>query len=184
MNFTKFPTNLSKYEIEAVCNQLKDSQIPDISLPAQNGNLLRLFRTDTFRLVIYCFPMTGHPDKPLPKNWNKIPGAKGCSLQNCTFRDNYNELIVQNSLPIGISTQSVEDLREMTIRLKIPYDILSDNQLKFAKSLKLPTFSIENKIFIERLTLIIEKSVIQHVFYPIFQPEKHIDEVLDWLSKN
>jgi len=184
MNFTKFPTNLSKTEIKAVCNHLKGLKIPDISLPAQNGNLLRLSRTETFRLVIYCFPMTGHPDKLLPKNWNKIPGAKGCTLQTCSFRDNYNQFILNNSLPIGISTQSVEDIKEMTIRLKIPYDILSDQQLKFTESLKLPTFSVENKKFIKRLTLIIEKSVIQHVFYPILQPEKHIDEVLDWLSKN
>tara|TARA_B100000700_G_C14587928_1_gene643258 strand:- start:244 stop:630 length:387 start_codon:yes stop_codon:yes gene_type:complete len=128
--------------------------------------------------------MTGHPDHPLPKNWNKIPGAKGCTLQNCSFRDNYNELIKKNSLPIGISTQSVEDLKEMTTRLCIPYDILSDQNLLLTKTLNLPTFSIENKDFIKRLTFIIEQSVIKHVFYPIFSADKHINEVLDWLGKN
>ena len=33
---------------------------------------------------------------------------------------------------------SIEDLKEMTSRLKIDYDILSDQQLEFSKSLSLP----------------------------------------------
>ena len=184
MNFTKLPTNLPKPENDGACKHLEGMMIPDISLPTQNGNLLKLNRSETFRLIIYCFPMTGHPKKALPKDWNEIPGARGCTPQTCSFRDNYNELIIQNSLPIGISTQSVEDLKEMTIRLKVPYDILSDHNLLFSNSLRLPTFSIENKKFIKRLTLIVEKKMIKHVFYPIFSPDKHINEVLDWLKKN
>ena len=69
---------------------------------------------------------------------------------------------------ISIFVQSIEDLKEMTQRLNIPYDVLSDQQLKFCSALTLPNFSIEDKKFIKRLTLIIEKSVIKHVFYPIY----------------
>ena len=72
----------------------------------------------------------------------------------------------------------------MTSRLKIDYDILSDQQLEFSKSLSLPTFLIDNKEYIKRLTLIVEKSVIKHVFYPIFPVDNHINEVLEWLRKN
>ena len=72
----------------------------------------------------------------------------------------------------------------MTLRLKVPYDVLSDQQLKFSNALKLPTFSVSEKKFIKRLTLIIEKSVIKHCFYPILKPDKHIFDVLDWLKKN
>ena len=50
-------------------NYLKYTSIPNISLPNQEGNLLRLVRSDTFRIVLYCFPMTGRPDRPLPNNW-------------------------------------------------------------------------------------------------------------------
>ena len=128
--------------------------------------------------------MTGRPDRSLPKNWNNIPGARGCTPQNCSFRDNYDQLIVKNAIPIGISTQSVEDLYEMTQRLNIPYDILSDQQLLFCSALNLPTFSIGKNTFIKRLTLIVEKTMIKHVFYPVFPPDKHILEVLDWLDKN
>lgn len=37
--------------------------------------------------------MTGKPDRPLPDIWSKIPGAKGCAIQTCSFRDNYDALI-------------------------------------------------------------------------------------------
>ena len=53
--------------------------------------------------------------KKLPENWNKIPGANGCTLENCSFRDNYEKFIELNSIPIGISTQTVEDIYEMTL---------------------------------------------------------------------
>ena len=29
----------------------------------------------------------------LPQNWDKIPGATGCTSETCTFRDNYEEFI-------------------------------------------------------------------------------------------
>ena len=45
---------------------LKNVKMPEISLPNQEGNLLKLNRSDTFRLVLYCFPMTGRPDRSLP----------------------------------------------------------------------------------------------------------------------
>ena len=184
MNFNVLPQNLPIPKQDGACDHLLNTKIPDISLLTQDGNFLILNRTDTFRLVIYCYPMTGHPKRPLPDNWDNIPGARGCTPQTCSFRDLYDQIIVQNAVPIGLSTQSVEDLKEMTVRLKIPYDVVSDQQLLFASALKLPTFSIGDKKFIRRLTLIIEKSVIKHFFYPIFPPDKHINEVLEWLKSN
>ena len=183
MNFINLPTNLPKPEKDGACDHLLNITIPNISLPTQDGILLKLKRKDTFRLVIYCYPMTGHPDRPLPENWDIIPGARGCTSQTCAFRDHYDQLIVQNALPIGLSTQSVEDLKEMSLRLRVPYDVVSDQQLLFTSALNLPTFSINEKKFIKRLTLIVEKSKIKHIFYPIFPPDKHIHEVLKWLKK-
>ena len=184
MNFTNLSKKLPQPSNDGGCDHLLNTSMLDISLPTQNENLLKLNRLDTFRLVIYCFPMTGHPDRPLPDNWDIIPGARGCTSQTCSFRDNYDELIKQNALPIGLSTQSTEDLKEMTNRLNVPFDIVSDQQLIFTSGLNLPTFIIDDKKFIRRLTLIVDQSVIKHVFYPIFPPDKHIFEVLNWLKNN
>lgn len=51
-------------------------------------------------------------------------------------------------------------------------------------TLRLPTFEVESMILIKRLTLIIDDGQISKVFYPIFPPNKNVDEVLEWLSRN
>ena len=183
-DYSKINNNIFLSEDENRVNFLKDFNIPPISLLNQDGNLLKLNRTDTFRIVLFCFSMTGRPDKPLPKDWNSIKGATGCTSQICSIRDNYDEIISLNSVPVGVSTQSVDDLKEMSVRLFIPYDVLSDFNLELQNLFKLPIFSIDKKIYLKRLTLIIEKSVIKKVFYPIFFPDKHINEVIQWLKKN
>ena len=171
-------------EDDGAADHLKNKTIPDISLPNQEGNLLRLNRADTFRIILYFFPMTGRPDRPLPDNWNSIPGAKGCTIETCAFRDNYDALISLNSIPIGISTQSISDNKEMTSRLGVPYDVLSDEKLEFKNSLNLPNFLINDQAYLKRLTLIIEKNIIKKVFYPIYPIDKHIEEVVKWLQEN
>ena len=184
MDLTKLPNDLPMPEDDGACDHLTNFTIPPISLPNQDGNLLRLNRFDTFIIVLYCYPMTGRPDRSLPLNWNLIPGARGCTLQTCSFRDNYDQIVSLNAIPIGVSTQPVDDLKEMVSRLGVTYDIVSDINLSFAKKLSLPTFSIKEKIFLKRTTLIIEKSVIRKVFYPIFPPNKHVHEVIEWLKNN
>ena len=171
-------------EDDGAADHLKNNTIPNISLPNQEGNLLQLNRTDTFRMILYFFPMTGRPDRPLPYNWSSITGAKGCTIQTCTFRDNYDALISLNAIPIGISTQSINDNKEMTSRLNIPYDVLSDEKLELKNLLNLPIFLIKNKVYLKRLTIIIENNIIKKVFYPIYPVDKHIRELLKWLEEN
>ena len=165
-------------------NTLENTNFPNISLPNQDGNLLNLHRPDTFRMVLYFYPMTGRPDRPLPDNWNNIPGAKGCTIQTCSFRNKYDEIISLNAVPIGISSQNVDDNKEMTTRLKVPYDVLSDEKLELSKELNIPTFLVDSKFFLKRITLIVEKKIIKKIFYPINDINKHIEEVLKWLKTN
>ena len=183
-NYNILPNDLPIPKNDGLCDHLTGMEIPDVSLLTSNGDYIKLRRKESFKIVFYIYPMTGRPDKTLPKNWNNIPGATGCTPENCSFRDNYEELIKLNALPIGISSQTLEDIKEMKNRLKIQHDILSDYGLVFTKSLKLPTFSIDNKIFIKRLTLIVDNIKIVKVFYPIFPPDNHIYEVLNWLKEN
>ena len=72
----------------------------------------------------------------------------------------------------------------MTTRLKVPYDVVSDINLNFTNLMKLPTFKIDSKVYIKRLTLIVDNSIIKKVFYPFFRPDLHINSVLKWLRCN
>ena len=171
-------------ENDGAANHLEKSSIPSISLPNQEGNLLRLDRSDTFRMILYFFPMTGRPDRPLPENWNSIPGASGCTLETCKFRDKYDDLIALNAVPIGVTSQTVDYNKEMTNRLKVPFDVLSDEKLELKNALNLPTFLVDDNIYLKRLTLIVEKKIVKKVFYPIYPIDKHLESVLKWLKEN
>ena len=184
MNLSRLPPNLPIPEDDGGCTHLLEKAIPDISLPNQDGIYIQLKRNVSFRIVLYCYPMTGNPQKSLPANWSNIPGARGCTPQTCSIRDHYDDLIKLNAIPIGLSTQSVEDLKEMTTRLKISYDVVSDTNLYFVNLMKLPTFCVDEKVFIKRVTLIIKNSSIIKVFYPIFPPNLHINDVINWLKNN
>ena len=177
-------SNTSSLQNEGDMNRLKNTNFPNISLPNQDGNLLNLHRQDTFRMVLYFYPMTGRPDRPLPDNWNDIPGAKGCTIETCSFRDKYDEIITLNAVPIGICTQDVDHNKEMTSRLQIPYDVLSDEKLELCNELNISTFTVNSKTFLKRITLIVEKKIIKKVFYPINNINKHIEEILKWLQEN
>ena len=61
---------------------------------------------------------------------------------------------------------------------------LSGSELALTRALNLPTFEINQRVFIKRLTMILRQGKIAHVFDPIFPPNAHADEVLTWLSSN
>jgi peroxiredoxin len=66
----------------------------------------------------------------------------------------------------------------------LPFELLSDSELAFTRSLRLPTFEVESMTLIKRLTLVIDDGQISKVFYPVFPPDKNAAEVLEWLTLN
>ena len=60
--------------------------------------------------------------------------------------------------------------------------MLSDTHLSLADALGLPTFEADGLTLFKRLTLVIRDAVIEHVFYPVFPPNEHAQQVLTWLE--
>lgn len=81
----------------------------------------------------------------------------------------------------GLSTQDTAYQAEAKDRLKLPYDLLSDEKLEFVQALRMPTFEWEGKRVVRRITLAVEEGRIVRVWYPVFPPDKSADEVLEWL---
>jgi peroxiredoxin (alkyl hydroperoxide reductase subunit C) len=82
---------------------------------------------------------------------------------------------------IALSTQSPDFQREMAERLHLPFPVLSDERLELTNALHLPTFETSGWTLVKRTTLVIEDGRVRHVFYPVFPPDSHAAEVLDWL---
>ena len=136
------------------------------------------------RTVVYCYPLTGRPDRELPQGWDEIPGARGCTPQSCAFRDHHQELTALGACVFGLSTQDTEYQREAAERLRLPYELLSDEELRFAGALGLPTFEVAGAILLKRLTMIIDEGRIEKVFYPVFPPDENAEEVIRWLRRD
>ena len=180
-SFEKLPHNIPVPIDDGACNHLLNRALPSMLLSSTQGKDVDL-SVISGRIVIYCYPMTGQPGSALPNGWDEIPGARGCTPQSCAFRDHYRELEQLKTQVYGISTQSSEYQTEAVERLHLPFELLSDRDLKFANSLKLPIFEVEGKQLIKRVTLIAENGKIIKVFYPIFPPNKNADEVIKWLE--
>ena len=181
--YNELPDNLPVPLDDGACNHLKGEKIPAIELNSTSGNTINLSKIEN-KVVLYFYPLTGKPGKSLPDGWDQIPGARGCTPQACSFRDHYKELKELDAQVFGISTQTSGYQKEVVERLHLPFSILSDSQLILAKSLKLPLFKVDSMQLNKRVTLIIHDGIITKVFYPIFPPDKHVDEVINWLSSN
>jgi peroxiredoxin len=62
--------------------------------------------------------------------------------------------------------------------------VLSDERFALTNALRLPTFTVEGMRLLKRLTLVVRNHRIEHVFYPVFPPDKHAEEVIAWLKKH
>ena len=84
----------------------------------------------------------------------------------------------------GLSTQNSEYQLEVAIRLHLPFPLLSDESLMFTHQLNLPVFEVKQMPLNKRVTLIAFDGLIQHYFYPVFPPDKNVNDVIDWLKLN
>jgi peroxiredoxin len=69
-------------------------------------------------------------------------------------------------------------------RLRLPYPLLSDEQLQLATSLGLPTFEFHGRTYLKRVTLVVSQGTIEAALYPVFPPDKAADQALAWLAEN
>ncbi len=177
------PDDLPVPHDDGAASHLTGFRLPDIALVATDGAPVNLSKLKG-RTVVYVYPRTGRPGQALPTGWNAIPGARGCTPQSCGFRDHFSELkqLGVNAL-YGLSTQATAYQREAADRLHLPFAILSDAELKLARSMRLPTFSVDGMTLIKRMAWVIDDGVVTHVFYPVFPPDRSAGEVIDWLKR-
>ena len=181
-DFKNLPDNLPQPKDDGKADHLLEMMIPDITLSSTIGGI-DISKMDTQYVVLYFFPMMASSAENLPIGWNDIPGARGCTPQNIAINEHLKDFEKLGARIYGISTQSIGELEELSLQRKFSQPLISDGDLKFKEKLEIPTFCIEDKTMYKRLTLIVRNSKIIKVFYPIFPPDKHVFEILEWLKK-
>ncbi|MCJ1294177.1 hypothetical protein MMC34_005734 [Xylographa carneopallida] len=184
MAHSTFPSDLPIPQDDGACNHLPDTALPNINLPS-TGDLSHFVNLSQLQelTIIFCYPRTGGPNEVVPATWDAIPGARGCTPQACSFRDNLpalKEYGVKNVY--GLSTQSTEYQKEVHERLHLPYELLSDEGLAFVEAMRLPTIGWEGKRLVKRITLAVEEGKVVKYWYPVFPPDRNVLDVLEWVK--
>jgi peroxiredoxin len=167
------PPDLPVPEDDGAADHLVGLELPSLVLGSSQGPVdVRDFD------VIYIYPRSGRPGRPLLPGWDETPGARGCTPESCAFRDLYPDL----GVPVaGLSAQTLDDQLEFAERNRMPFPVIADPKRRLAAALSLPTFEIQGHVLYKRLTLVADDARIVKVFYPVFPPDQNAGDVLAYL---
>lgn len=84
---------------------------PGFTLPNQDGQPVSLSDYRGQKVILFAFPKADTP---------------GCTAQACGFRDAFPQVHAGNAVVLGISADTVADLKAWHTRQSLNYDLLSD----------------------------------------------------------
>jgi peroxiredoxin Q/BCP len=135
---------------------------PDLELPSQTGDTVRLSDYRGKRVVVlYFYPKDNTP---------------GCTAEACSFRDNYEVFTEAGAEVIGISADSVSSHEQFSSGYRLPFVLLSDKDGTARRS-----FGVKAKLGVlpGRVTFVIDqKGIVQHVFSSMANIDGHVNEAL------
>jgi peroxiredoxin len=162
---------------------LNGAELAAIELPASDGKRIAL--SDLLaRTVVFVHPSIGGIGDSLLDEWTAIPGARGCTPEACNVRDRLDAFRSQRIEVLGLSGQSTAEQRDAAERLRLPYPLLSDQDLRLARDPGLPTFDFHGRTYFRRVTLVLSVGKIEAALYPVFPPDQAAGQALAWLAQN
>jgi len=160
-------------------HELAGTRIPELELPSHDGRLRDPVAPDTPYTVLYCFPGAYARRDAYPPGWAGIPGATGCTLESCTYRDRLAEFAAAGATVHGVSTQRPDEQREFAEAERLRFPLLSDAELELAAALRLPTFRAAGTTRLKRLTLVVDRDrTVREALYPITDIEASVAAAL------
>jgi peroxiredoxin Q/BCP len=140
---------------------------PEFSLPDRNGRAVRL---GDYRgkkpVVLYFYPKDDTP---------------GCTVEACSFRDQYEEFRDAGAEVIGVSSDSAEKHGKFADKHRLPFVLVADAGGAVRKRYGVPATL---GLLPGRVTFVIDRDgVVRHVFNSQFQAKRHVAEALDALKK-
>ncbi|MDY6941397.1 MAG: peroxiredoxin [Pseudomonadota bacterium] len=139
---------------------------PDFTLPTQDGATVTLssFR-DKCPVVVYFYPKDDTP---------------GCTVEACTFRDQYEDFREAGAEIIGISADSPDSHQRFASKHSLPFILASDEQGTVRKA-----YGVSKTLGLlpGRATFIIDKGgIVRHTFSSQLRAKQHVAEALETLK--
>ncbi|MFE5212745.1 winged helix-turn-helix transcriptional regulator [Streptomyces sp. NPDC056600] len=158
---------------------LTGTRVPALTLTDLDGGPRDPVCADTPFTVLYCFPGAYARKDAYPPGWAGIPGAPGCTLESCTYRDSLAEFTAAGATVHGVSTQRPDEQRAFADAEGLRFPLLSDAGLALTAALRLPTFRAGGVSRLKRLTLVVDRDrTVRRVLYPVTDVVASVTEAL------
>ncbi|MEU3844458.1 winged helix-turn-helix transcriptional regulator [Streptomyces sp. NPDC028635] len=162
---------------------LLGTRIPGLTLLDDTGAPRDPVAADTAFTVLYCFPGAYARADAYPPGWSEIPGAPGCTLESCTYRDRLADFTAAGATVYGVSAQRPDEQRAFAEKEGLGQRLLSDADLELVTALRLPTFRAAGASRLKRLTLVVDRErVVRHVQYPVSDIAGSVEAALTAVS--
>ncbi|RCH69768.1 HxlR family transcriptional regulator [Streptomyces sp. SDr-06] len=159
--------------------ELIGTHVPELRLTDFDGESRDPVAPSTPYTVLYCFPGAYARAESYPPGWAGIPGARGCTLESCTFRDQLAEFTAAGATVHGVSTQRPDEQRAFADKEALRFPLLSDAGLDLTAALRLPTFRTAGVSRLKRLTLVVDRDrTVIEALYPITDIEASVRAAL------
>jgi len=140
------------------------AEAPDFELRDQSNRVFRLSSLRGKYVVLYFYPKAM---------------TSGCTIEAVGFRDVYEKITSLNAVVVGVSKDSVEDIKRFSEKYNLPFTLLADPEGKVIEMycVKGPYGRARRVTF-----LIDDKGVVIKKWGKV-DPKSHASEVVEFLEK-
>ena len=92
---------------------------PDFTAKDQDGNEISLSQFAGKKVVLYFYPKDSTP---------------GCTTEACDFRDNYQSLVSQGIVVLGVSADDEASHRKFIAKHNLPFPLIADTDKKIVEN--------------------------------------------------
>jgi thioredoxin-dependent peroxiredoxin len=127
------------------------------------------------------FDSKDYSDQPLVIYFYPKDDTPGCTIQACTFRDQYEDFKALGAEVIGISSDSLQSHQKFASRYKLPFILLSDFDKKIRTQFGVPNDFLG--LIPGRATYVIDKNGIVQLIFDSTSAKIHIQKALEILKR-
>ncbi len=142
---------------------MENQQAPNFTLPDENKEIHTLEQYRGSFVLLYFYPKDDTP---------------GCTKEACSIKEDHEALKNHNLIVIGISKDSSESHKKFISKYELPFTLLSDKE-----GLVCALYKADGILGTKRISYIINPEGIIIKEYLKVNPEKHAEEVLDYISR-
>jgi peroxiredoxin Q/BCP len=141
-------------------------EAPEISAKDQNGNDVKLSDFKGKKVILYFYPKDDTP---------------GCTAQACNLRDNYESLLSQGFVVLGVSVDNEKSHQKFIKKYDLPFPLLADTDHTIVEAYGVwVEKSMYGKTYMgtARTTFVIdEKGIISEIIQKV-DTKNHTDQIL------